>query len=62
MDSTDALFQIHRIPRQIEIEKNARVLEIDALTTSRSADQYSRSVRSLKTFLGGSLRAVVAAL
>ena len=38
MDASDALLQVHRIPRQVEIEKYAGVLQVDALAACRCAD------------------------
>jgi hypothetical protein len=44
MDSTNALLDIHRVPRNIEIEQHAGELNIDALTASCRADKDTRAV------------------
>ena len=38
VDAPDALLDVHRVPRQVEVEQNASVLEVDAFPARRRAD------------------------
>src|SRR5262249_19952824 len=40
MDPSDALFDVHRIPWEVEVKEHARELKVDALPTCRGADEH----------------------
>jgi hypothetical protein len=61
VDAADALLDVHRIPRQVEVKQHARELEIDPFASGRRADKNARTVLLTKPPLGRQLRAVVAA-
>ena len=44
MDAANALFDGHRIPRQVVIEQHTGALEVDSFTTSRRGYKKLRAV------------------
>jgi hypothetical protein len=44
MNTPDTLFHIHRVPWQIEIEQDARKLQIQTFTASCSTNQNTRPI------------------
>ena len=60
MNATDALFDVHWVPRQVEIEQHTGVLQIDTFPTGSRADHHSRAPRLLESLFGSQLAAMVA--
>src|SRR5262245_51966408 len=59
MDAPDALFYIHRVPRQVEIEQYSGELKVDALASCGGTNQDPWAIRIAKAPLRGNLRAMV---
>ena len=62
MDTPDALFDVHRIPRQVVVEQDTRELQVDPLASRRRADQHARAVAPLEPTFRRNLGAVIPAL
>lgn len=62
VDAPDALLQVHRVPRQIEVKEHASVLEVDTFAARCGADEHPWAIRSFETLLRSCLRSVVTAL
>ena len=62
VNSPNSLLQIHWIPRQIEIEKNASVLQVDSFATRRSADHNFRATGLFESLFSSGLGSVVTTL
>ena len=59
VDAADALLHIHRVPRQVEVEQDARELQVDAFTASRRTNQHARAILLPEAALGCNLGTVI---
>ena len=60
VNAPDALFDVHRVPRQVEVEQDASELQVDAFTPSGSADQHARAILQPEATFCCNLGAVIA--
>jgi hypothetical protein len=59
MNTTDALFDVHRVPRQIEVEQHTGVLQIDTFPTCSRADHHPGTLRLLEALFSSEFTAMV---